>query len=167
MRHDKNLLRKLIRSAGLADSPPGDAVIFRPKPLPYPFLPHYDGNFVKDTFRVSMAENGCYVRLLHYCWDYGSLPYDERRLVIICRAESDEDYAVLHKVLRQWFVKGEDGWHSLCLRESLARRAVLSAERAAAGRKGGRARKNWNDAEGHVARMRARLATVKQGPQGQ
>jgi uncharacterized protein YdaU (DUF1376 family) len=52
-----------------------------------PWFPLYVADYLADTQALTMAENGAYLHLLMYQWNYGAIPDDERTLARLCRMD--------------------------------------------------------------------------------
>ena len=81
--------------------------------MTYPFMPVHTGSYLRDTQHLSLSEQGTYFLLLMHCWDTkGPAPLDEIRLCSIVNARSDDEVASLRRVLDEFFIRGDDGWHN-------------------------------------------------------
>jgi len=50
-----------------------------------PFMPFYDGDWMRDTAHLDDHQERAYFRLVMFYWARGSLPTDEKQLANICR----------------------------------------------------------------------------------
>lgn len=98
--------------------------------MSFQFLPLYTGDYLRDTRHLSMAEHGCYIELLMYCWDQkGPAPLDERRLLGIVNARSGDEIEAMRRVLQEFFIRTDDGWYNKRITEEVAKAEIISKKR--------------------------------------
>ena len=105
--------------------------------MSFAYLPLYTGDYRRDTAHLDCAEHGIYLLLLMHCWDSkGPIPLDERKQAGICGARSGSEIEALRRVLREFFVRMDDGWYNRRIQRELERAEAISGKRKLAGRKG-------------------------------
>lgn len=108
--------------------------------MSFQYMALYVGDYQRDTKHLSCSEHGIYLQLLMHCWSTkSSLPVQERKLKSICNARSDEEVDALHEVLKEFFIKHEDGWQNPRLSKEIHKAEAISNSRSEAGKKGGQA----------------------------
>ena len=96
----------------------------------------YVGDYVRDTAHLSMLEHGAYRLLLdHYYSSRAALPANALQLHRICRAFDDAERAAIDKVLHEFFILDDAGWHNDRADQEIARMASISTKRAEAANK--------------------------------
>jgi uncharacterized protein YdaU (DUF1376 family) len=100
-------------------------------------LPWFVRDYIAATRHLSLAERGAYTDLLFLSWEQGPLPKDPVRLarMVGCGAE---EFAQVWPALTTKFTETEAGLVNDRLEEHREKSVRLSAERAAAGRVGGK-----------------------------
>jgi uncharacterized protein YdaU (DUF1376 family) len=76
------------------------------------YYEHHIGDWLKKCSQLSMAQEGCYRRLLD--WYYANekpLPIDQEDLEAVARVRSPEERRALDKVMKTYFIQMDDGWH--------------------------------------------------------
>jgi uncharacterized protein YdaU (DUF1376 family) len=77
------------------------------------FYQHHLGDHIRKTAHLSILEEGALRRLLDaYYVREGALPADDRECYRLARATSKAERAAVDSMLREFFVKAEDGWHN-------------------------------------------------------
>jgi uncharacterized protein YdaU (DUF1376 family) len=105
------------------------------------YLPFYTGDYLRHTRHLSIAEHGAYFLLITYCWDMeGPAPLDERKLFGICNARSSDEMEAVRRVLKEFFIKMEDGWYNKRVMEELEKLKAKYQQAVEAGKASARKR---------------------------
>ncbi len=97
--------------------------------------PRHVGDITQATFGLSLAEFGCYDRLLDaYYSNESPLPLDPSERYRLAGAHTKADRAIVNYVVGRFFVLGVDGWHNKRADEEI----VAYRERAEQARRNGR-----------------------------
>lgn len=102
-----------------------------------PWMPLYVADYLADTGHLSAAEHGAYLLLIMHYWSSGALPDDDRKLARIARL-SDREWKSARPTIVEFF---SDGWRHERIEAELAEANAAYERRAAAGRKGGKAKR--------------------------
>jgi uncharacterized protein YdaU (DUF1376 family) len=126
------------------------------------WMPLYVGRYLGDTGHLTYDQHGPYLLLLMHYWRKGPLPDDDTMLAAIARVPLDVWMTRMGRILRDFFEVQEDGLlHQKRADMERAKRAGVSADRAAAGRAG--ARKRWQQ-DDNVVTARAVVTGEAQEP---
>lgn len=126
------------------------------------WMPLYVGRYLGDTGHLTYDQHGPYLLLLMHYWRKGPLPDDDTMLAAIARVPLDVWMTRMGRILRDFFEVQEDGLlHQKRADAERAKRAGVSADRAAAGRAG--ARKRWQQ-DDNVVTARAVVTGEAQEP---
>lgn len=70
------------------------------------------GDWLRKTAHLTMQEDGCYMRLVDWCYTHERpLPFTEREVMRIARAATRHEREAVRRVLHAFFTLTEDGWH--------------------------------------------------------
>lgn len=70
------------------------------------------GDWLRKTAHLNMMEDGCYMRLVDWCYTHERpLPLTEREVMRIARAATRHEREATRTVLHAFFTLCEDGWH--------------------------------------------------------
>lgn len=110
----------------------------RAKSFSVHYRQHHIGDHMKDTVGLSLPEEGAYVRLIDIAYLHrGLLRLSIVDIYAAVRAFSKAERAAVDKALSRFFVRSDAGWRHAKATQDTRKFAQISAERAAAGRKGG------------------------------
>jgi len=99
------------------------------------YYPHHIGDYLRDTVHLSALEDGVYRRMLDlYYASEKPLPEDFSWLCKLLRASDDKEREAVKEILRQFFVKTEEGWRN----KRADREIKLSYQRAKVARQNGK-----------------------------
>lgn len=101
------------------------------------WMPLYVADYLADTGHLTAAEHGAYLLLIMHYWSSGALPDDDRKLARIARL-SDREWKSARPTIVEFF---SDGWRHERIEAELAEANDAYERRAAAGRKGGKAKR--------------------------
>ncbi len=88
------------------------------------------GDWAKKTTHLSMLEEGCYSRLLDWCYAHErALPAQPLEVNKIARARTPAERQAVRDVLRQFWTLLDDGWHQTHVDEVLAAYAADAPNR--------------------------------------
>lgn len=77
------------------------------------YYPHHIGDYLRDTSHLTATEDGIYRRMLDvYYASEKPLPIDPAWVAKLVRAHTEEERTAVGELLRQFFVKYEDGWRN-------------------------------------------------------
>lgn len=113
------------------------------------YYEHHLGDYAAATAHLSWDEDMAYTRLLRaYYHHERPLPLDVKELCRLARATSSAQRKALDSVLREFFVRLEDGWHQKRCDEEIARyqEKRAKAQRSAEARWSGKR----SDSEGNA-----------------
>jgi uncharacterized protein YdaU (DUF1376 family) len=111
------------------------------------WMPLYVAEYIGDTGHLTYDQHGPYLLLLMHYWRKGPLPNDDAMLSAISRVPLDIWQSRIGPILRTFFTLADDGLlHQKRADAELAKRATISAERSAAGKRG--SQKRWGKAKG-------------------
>jgi uncharacterized protein YdaU (DUF1376 family) len=126
-----------------------------------PWYPLYHADFTSDTVGWTPTEVGCLVRLMNYQWANGSVPYDQKKLALICGINDPAWWTEIWSTLKPKFKRlGRTNLlnHRLSLEQDRSLRKSAQSRQAALIRHHGKPTKtNEPDATAHADDM---LSTV-------
>tara|TARA_R110000824_G_scaffold157971_2_gene331506 strand:- start:762 stop:1466 length:705 start_codon:yes stop_codon:yes gene_type:complete len=104
----------------------------------------YPKDYLADanTVLMSLEEEGCYRRLLDYCWLEGSVPNDMVQLGRMCKGLDSEKMSVIWKSLEPCFRLKNGRWHHPRLDKERKKQEANRLAKSRAGKKGADARYN-------------------------
>ena len=74
-----------------------------------PFMPFYDGDWMRDTAHLDDHQERAYFRLIMFYWANEGLPRDEKQIARICRADDARRWRNLRPILATFFQISCDG----------------------------------------------------------
>ena len=74
-----------------------------------PFMPFYDGDWMRDTAHLDDHQERAYFRLIMFYWANDGLPRDEKQIARICRADDARRWRNLRPILAPFFQISCDG----------------------------------------------------------
>ena len=106
------------------------------------YFPLYPSDFDADTGHLSMAEDGCYNRLLRLSWKCpdAKMPDDLDWICRKARAGTAEDRALVEAIIAEFFTRKAGKVFSKRLAEEYAKAHTAHAKRISAGSQGGKAK---------------------------
>lgn len=104
------------------------------------WMPLYVADYDRKTSRLSLSQDGAYLRILRDYWTNGAPPDDDDVLARIVRIERRE-WLKIRPAIVGFFDVRDGSWFQKRAEEEIARARSLSEARAVAGAKGGRPRK--------------------------
>ncbi|WP_440221857.1 YdaU family protein [Dokdonella sp. MW10] len=109
------------------------------------------GDYARDTAHLSILEHGVYTLLLdRYYATEAPIPADQAHR--LCRARSPDEREAVDAVLAEFFVLGDDGWHSARCDDEIAKFRDAAPANAAR-------RENARDRQRRARERRAELFT--------
>src|SRR5262245_14561 len=109
--------------------------------MSFQYMPLYTGEYLRATRHLTPEEHGIYLLLLMHCWDLKEpVPLDERKQCGIVNARSGGEIESLRRVLREFFVRMDDGWYNKRIKKEIERFETISTSRSTAGAKGAKSR---------------------------
>jgi uncharacterized protein YdaU (DUF1376 family) len=95
-----------------------------------PYYPWFQGDYMRDTSDLSLAEDGAYRRLLDHYYSEEHLPADKSRLYRVCRVSSSEENAAVDFVVKRYFtVEGDRLVNSRAEKELAKRRKFIDDQK--------------------------------------
>lgn len=107
------------------------------------FYKRYMGDYLRDTLRLSMLEDGAYNRLIDcYYSSEQPLPLEKDELYTMTRATGSKDKEAVDKVIARFFTQTPEGYRHKRIDEEIAKSKEKAKANQMNGRKGGRPRKD-------------------------
>lgn len=101
------------------------------------------GDYLRDTLRLSMLEDGAYNRLIDcYYSSEQPLPLEKDELYTMTRATGSKDKEAVDKVIARFFTQTPEGYRHKRIDEEIAKSKEKAKANQMNGRKGGRPRKD-------------------------
>ena len=120
--------------------------------------PHHIGDYIKSTVHLSNEEDLTYLRLMHYYYDT-ERPISKETQTVSKRLRLDNQTVI--RILTEFFLERDDGWHNKRCDEEIAWYQALCARNREVGKLGGRPRKT------QVVSRKKRLETERKPNQNQ
>jgi len=128
------------------------------------YYPHHIGDFLRDKVHLTAQEDGLYRRMLDvYYASEKPLPLDLDWLCRLVRANTEEEKKSTDVVLRQFFVRRDDGWHNKRADEEICKGRKRIKAAKSNGKKGGRKKTQWVSKNNPVG-LQPSLAPKSQKP---
>lgn len=103
------------------------------------FYKRYMGDYLRDTLRLSMLEDGAYNRLIDcYYSSEEPLPLKKEELYTMTRSLSAKDREAVDKVLDRFFTLTADGYRHKRIDEEIEKSKVKAEANRVNGKSGGR-----------------------------
>jgi uncharacterized protein YdaU (DUF1376 family) len=107
------------------------------------FYKHFIGDFQRDTGHLSLIERGAYRAMLdHYYATERPLPADVPSVSRLVGAIDAKERAAVERVLREFWIKTDDGYTNRRADTEIARAAAQRETNREIGKRGGRPKKN-------------------------
>jgi uncharacterized protein YdaU (DUF1376 family) len=109
------------------------------------FYKRYIGDYLRDTLRLSMIQDGAYGRLIDvYYAEEKPLPLKKEELYQIARALNKADREAVDAVIARFFRETPEGYRHKRIDEEIVKSKVKAEANQQNGKKGGRPRKDEN-----------------------
>jgi uncharacterized protein YdaU (DUF1376 family) len=103
------------------------------------FYKRYMGDYLRDTLRLSMLEDGAYNRLIDcYYSSEEPLPLNKEELYTMTRATGKKDQEAVDKVISRFFVETPDGYRHKRIDEEIGKSKTKAEANRENGKAGGR-----------------------------
>jgi uncharacterized protein YdaU (DUF1376 family) len=115
------------------------AAIHEGRTRPMNYYPHHIGDYLRDTAHLTACEDGTYRRLLDvYYASEKPLPLETHWVCRLVRARSNEEIEAVSEILRQYFIKGPDGWRNKRADDEIRKNKIRIKAAKTNGKRGGR-----------------------------
>lgn len=105
------------------------------------WFPFYSADFLGATIGLSYLERSSYALMLVMYYELERpFPLDKTRCYRLLHAESDEQRRAIEHILREFFVRREDGWYNERAEREIARWRVFRTRASIAGKRGNEVR---------------------------
>lgn len=108
-------------------------------PDPKKWMPLHIGPYDRATNRLSLAEDGAYMRLLRDYWVNGAPPDDDAQIARILRVERRE-WAKIRPAIVRFFDVRDGHWYQERMEAELDKARAITEARRLAGQKGGKSK---------------------------
>jgi uncharacterized protein YdaU (DUF1376 family) len=103
------------------------------------FYKRYMGDYLRDTMRLPMIQDGAYGRLIDaYYAEEKPLPLDREELYRMARANSKTEREAVDAVISRFFRESADGYHHKRIDEEIAKARAKAEANRTNGKNGGR-----------------------------
>lgn len=116
------------------------------------YYEHHIGDYAEATAHLSFVEDSAYARLMRKCYaTERALPADIKEVQRLAGCRSTQERQAVERVLKEFFILKDDGWHQHRCDEEIARyQAKRESAKASAGVRWNRAPKHANASETHM-----------------
>lgn len=103
------------------------------------FYKRYMGDYLRDTLRLPMIQDGAYNRLIDaYYAEEKPLPLDREELYLMARATNKVERDAVDSVVRRFFQETPDGYRHKRIDEEISKAQAKAEANRANGKSGGR-----------------------------
>ncbi|MDE1139939.1 MAG: YdaU family protein [Paraburkholderia tropica] len=107
------------------------------------FYKRYIGDYLRDTLRLSMIQDGAYGRLIDvYYAEEKPLPLKKEELYQIARATNKAEREAVDTVIGRFFIETPEGYRHKRIEEEIGKAKTKAEANQLNGKKGGRPRKD-------------------------